>query len=72
MLALASAMGETCFTAREAFAHDALRAVCAESHLRSPRQFGKRLKACEGQPIAGLVPAIGDARDGKLWRVYVL
>jgi hypothetical protein len=70
VLALASVWGEAVFTARECYANDRLRAACAA--CRSPRQLGKRFRAIEGQAVGGLVlRAVGNSRDGKLWRVYV-
>jgi hypothetical protein len=74
--ALAVAVADRAFSAREVMQHAALadgelRAALDGAGLSNGRKLGKFLKGVEGQTIAGIrLERIGIDRDGVIWRVW--
>lgn len=76
--AIAGAVHDNVFSAREVFRHggvgadESLRQVLAAAGIRSPKQLGKRFRKLEGRACSGLQLArLGVDRDGVIWRLVV-
>ena len=78
LLAVAAAVRQTAFSAREVVAHakiadPELQAALDVAGIQSPRALGKRFRRLEKREIAGVqLVRLGVDRDGVVWRVSSL